>query len=251
MKIVILGGSGRIGSKLATLLQRAGHAVTPASPSTGVDSATGAGLAPVLQGADVVVDVTNSHAFDSEAVMRFFEASTRNLLDAEAAAGVRHHVALSIVGLERVHGSGYFRAKLAQESLIKAGSVPYTIVRATQFHEFLMSIAQANTEGRSVRLPPSLVQPVAADDVAAALADVAAQAPLNGTCEVGGPRACPLDELIGRVLRAHRDPRDVVTDADAPYFGARLDERSLTPGEGARLGKITLEDWLAAGAAAR
>lgn len=251
MKIVIIGGSGLIGRKLAALLQHSGHDVTSASPSSGVDALTGKGLPQALAGADVVVDVTNSPSFEDEAVMRFFQTSTRNLLAAEAEAGVRHHVALSVVGAERLPASGYLRAKVAQESLIQAGKVPYTIVRATQFYEFLTSIAHGSTQGQTVRLTSALLQPVAAADVAATLADVATQAPLNGTCELGGPQSFPLDELVRGVLRARKDPREVVTDDDAPYFGARLDERSLTAGDGARIGKVTLEDWLAADAAAR
>ncbi|MES2959363.1 MAG: NAD(P)H-binding protein [Pseudomonadota bacterium] len=245
MNIVIIGGSGLIGKQLAALLRQAGHGVTPASPSTGVDSVSGLGLAQALHGADVVVDVTNSPSFGDEAVMSFFKASTRNLLKAEAEAGVRHHVALSVVGAERLPASGYLRAKVAQESLIQAGPVPYTIVRATQFFEFMKSIAQAGTQGLAVHLSSALLQPVAAADVAAALADVATQAPLNGTCEVGGQQALPLDELIRGVLHARNDPREVITDAEAPYFGARLSERSLTAGPQARIGRITLEAWLA------
>jgi uncharacterized protein YbjT (DUF2867 family) len=245
MNVVIIGGSGLIGKKLAALLQEAGHAVTAASPSSGVNSVTGEGLAQVLKGAEVVVDVSNSPSFEDEAVMRFFQASTRNLLAAEAAAGVRHHVALSVVGSERLPDSGYLRAKLAQESLIKAAKVPYTIVRATQFFEFLMPIAQGSTSGQTVRLSSALIQPIAAADVAAALADVASQAPLNGICELGGPKAFPLDDLIRRVLQAKRDTRVVVTDVDAPYFGARLAQRSLTAADKARTGTISLESWLA------
>jgi uncharacterized protein YbjT (DUF2867 family) len=250
-KIVIIGGSGQIGRKLAALLDQAGHVVVAASPSSGVDSVTGAGLAEALQGADTVVDVTNSHSFEPEAVKRFFETSTRNLLAAEVQAGVRHHVALSVVGAERAPDSGYLRAKVAQESLIAAGPVPFTIVRATQFLEFLMPIADAATQGQTVRLSSALLQPIATADVAAALAEVVGQAPLNSACEVAGPQAIPLDELIGRVLRARNDPRQVVTDNEARYFGARLDERTLIPGREARIGKITLEQWLAAEAAAR
>ena len=245
MNVVIIGGSGLIGKKLAALLQQAGHAVTAASPSSGVNSVTGEGLAQVLKGAEVVVDVSNSPSFGDEAVMHFFQASTRNLLAAEVAAGVRHHVALSVVGSERLPDSGYLRAKVAQESLIKAGKVPYTIVRATQFFEFLMPIAQGSTSGQTVRLSSALLQPIAAADVAAALADVASQAPLNVTCEVGGPKAFPLDDLIRRVLQAKRDRRVVVTDVDAPYFGARLSETSLTAGDKARTGTTSLESWLA------
>ena len=248
-KTVIIGGSGQIGRKLAALLEQAGHSVVAASPSSGVDSFTGAGLAQALQGADTVVDVSNSHSFDTEAVLHFFQTSTRNLLAAETEAGVRHHVALTVVGAERAPTSGYLRAKVAQESLIAAGPVPYTIVRATQFFEFLMPIANAATQGQSVRVSSAPLQPIAGADVAAALAEVVGQAPLNGICEVAGPQAMPLDELIGRVLRARKDPRHVITDAEAPYFGARLDERTLIPGREARIGKTTLEQWLATEAA--
>jgi uncharacterized protein YbjT (DUF2867 family) len=248
MKIVIIGGSGLIGKKLSALLLQAGHAVTVASPSSGVDSVTGAGLDQALAGAQVVVDVTNSPLFEDGAVMRFFQASTRNLLAAEAQAGVRHHVALSVVGLERVPDSGYFRAKIAQESLIRSGKVPYTIVRATQFFEFITAIAQAGTRGQAVHLPPALLQPVAAADVAAALAEVVNQAPLNSTCELAGPQAMRMDDAARHVLQAHRDPRNVVADAEATYFGARLAERDLVAGEAARLGRMSLDAWLAAAA---
>lgn len=251
MNIVIIGGSGLIGKKLATLLERAGHAVTAASPSSGVNAVTGEGLAQALQGAQVVVDVSNSPSFADEAAMHFFQASTRNLLAAEAVAGVRHHVALSVVGAEREPDSGYLRAKVGQESIIKGGKVPYTIVRATQFFEFLMSIAHAGTQGQTVRASSAKLQPVAADDVAAALAKVAVEAPLNGTCELAGPQPLGLDDLLRRTLQAMRDPREVVTDDDALYFGARLDDSSLTPGAHARIGTISLERWLAGNAAAK
>lgn len=245
MKVVIIGGSGLIGKKLSTLLQQAGHTVTSASPSSGVNSVTGEGLDQALAGARVVVDVTNSPSFEDEAVMRFFQASTQNLLTAAAKAGVQHYVALSVVGAERIPASGYFRAKIAQESLIENAKVPYTIVRATQFFEFLMSIAHGSTVGETVRLSSALIQPIAAADVAAALAEVVSQEPLNGTCDVAGPEAVPLDDLIRRVLRAHQDPREVVTDADALYFGTRLDDKSLIPDGHARTGKTSLENWLA------
>lgn len=251
MNIVIIGGSGLIGKKLAALLRQAGHAVVAASPSSGVNTVTGAGLAEALAGAEVVMDVTNSPSFEDDAVMAFFRSSTQNLLAAELAAGVRHHVALSVVGSERVPESGYFRAKVAQEAIIKAATVPYTIVRATQFFEFLGAIAQGSTQGRTVRVSSAKLQPMAADDVAAALAKVATEAPLNGTCEVAGPESFRLDELLRRTLQASHDPRDVVKDDDALYFGTRLDDHSLIPGAQARTGTITLERWLADSAAAR
>lgn len=250
MHIVIIGGSGLIGKQLTALLRQAGHAVTPASPSSGVNAVTGEGLSPALVGAQVVVDVSNSPSFEDEAVMHFFRASTQNLLTACARAGVRHFVALSVVGSERVPDSGYFRAKVAQEALIKAGPVSYTLVRATQFFEFLMSIAHVGTVGNTVPLPSAPLQPIAAADVAAALADVAVQPPLNGTCEVAGPEAVPLDALIRRVFQARQDPREVVSDAGALYFGTRIDERSLVPGAGARIGRTTLAQWLEAEAVA-
>jgi uncharacterized protein YbjT (DUF2867 family) len=251
MKVVIIGGSGLIGKKLSAVLGQAGHDVTTASPSTGVNSVTGEGLEQALAGAQVVVDVSNSPSFEDEAVMRFFQASTSNLLAAAAKAGVRHFVALSVVGSERLPDNGYFRAKVAQEAIIEGSKQPYTIVRATQFFEFLGAIAHAGTHGQTVRLSPALIQPIAAADVAAALADVVNQEPLNGTCEVAGPEALPLDELIRRVLRANQDTLEVVTDADAPYFGARLTDQSLTPGKAPITGKTTLETWLAAAAEAR
>ncbi len=244
MNIVVIGGSGLIGKQLTVLLGQAGHAVTAASPSSGVNAVTGEGLSEALAGAQVVVDVSNSPSFEDEAVMHFFRTSTRNLLEASARAGVGHVVALSVVGSERVPASGYFRAKVAQEALIQAGPVPYTLVRATQFHEFLMPIAQAATEGQTVRLPSAPLQPIAASDVAAALADVAVQAPLNGTCEVAGPEAAPLDQLIRRVFLARQDPREVVSDPQATYFGSPLEGRALIPGPNARIGKVSLAQWL-------
>ncbi|MDP3797509.1 MAG: SDR family oxidoreductase [Polaromonas sp.] len=251
MKVVIIGGSGLIGKKLAALLQQAGHAMVAASPSSGVNAVTGEGLSQVLAGAEVVVDVTNSPSFEDEAVMNFFRSSTQNLLAAELAAGVRHHVALSVVGSERVPESGYFRAKVAQESIIKGSTVPYTIVRATQFFEFLESIAYVSTQGQTVRASSARLQPIAADDVAAALAKVATEAPLNDTCEIAGPQSFRLDELLRRTLQASQDPREVVTDDDALYFGTRLDDESLTPGAHARIGTTSLESWLANNAAAK
>ena len=251
MKVVIIGGRGLIGKKLAALLQQAGHAVATASPSSGVNAVTGEGLDRALAGAQVVVDVTNSPSFEDAAVMHFFQASTRHLLAASAKAGVRHFVALSVVGSERLPDSGYLRAKIAQEALIRDGGVPYTIVRATQFFEFLMSIAQTSGDGRTVRLPSAAIQPVAALDVAAALADVVEQAPLNGMCEVAGAQVFPMDDLIRRVLAAHRDQREVVTDVDAPYFGTRLEDGSLVAGTQSRTGAISLDEWLATEAKAR
>jgi len=245
MKIVVIGGSGLIGKQLTTLLREAGHAATAASPSSGVNAVTGEGLSEALAGAQVVVDVSNSPSFEDEAVMHFFRASTRNLLEASARAGVGHYVALSVVGSERVPASGYFRAKVAQEALIQQGGVPYTIVRATQFHEFLMSIAHVATEGQTVRLPSAPLQPIAASDVAAALADVAVQPPLNGTCEVAGPEAVPLDQLIRRVFQARQDPREVVSDPRATYFGSPLEGHALIPGPHARIGTVSLAQWLA------
>jgi uncharacterized protein YbjT (DUF2867 family) len=244
MKVVIIGGSGLIGKKLAALLQQAGHDVLSASPSSGVNAVTGAGLPQALAGAQVVVDVANSPSFADEAVMSFFKSSTQNLLTAELAAGVRHHVALSIVGSDRVPDSGYLRAKLSQESLIKGSKVPYTIVRATQFFEFLTSIADTTTQGQTVHATSARFQPIAADDVAQALAKVATEAPLNGVCEVAGPQSLPLYELLRSALKANHDPRDVVKDDDALYFGARLKDNALTPGTNVRVGPTSLESWL-------
>jgi len=244
MKIVVIGGNGLIGKKLVSKLRASGNDAVPASPASGVDVLTGAGLADALKGAQVVVDVTNSPSFEDAAVLNFFETSARNLLPAEAAAGVGHHVALSVVGADRSPHSGYMRAKVAQEKAIKAATVPYTIVRATQFFEFVGQIADGSTEGQTVRLPPVLMQPLAADDVAAALADVAVARPLNGTIEVAGPEAIRLDELARRVLSAKRDPRQVLTDANASYFGTELDDRSLTPGKDPRIAPTRFDDWL-------
>jgi uncharacterized protein YbjT (DUF2867 family) len=216
----------------------------PASPASGVDVLTGAGLADVLKGAQVVVDVTNSPSFEDAAVLNFFQTSARNLLPAEAAAGVGHHVALSVVGADRSPDSGYMRAKVAQEKAIKAATVPYTIVRATQFFEFVGGIADASTEGKTVRLPPALMQPIAADDVAAALADISVGRPLNGTIELAGPEGIRMDELARRFLSEKRDPREVSTDVHARYYGAQVDDRSLTPGKDPRIGPTRFEDWL-------
>lgn len=245
MKIVVIGGTGLIGSKLVKNLRERGHDVLAAAPSTGVNSITREGLAQAMDGAEVVVDVANAPSWEDQAVLEFFETSSRNLLAAEAAAGVRHHVALSIVGSERLPDNGYFRAKVAQENLIKASGMPYTILRATQFFEFVGGIAQAATVGEEIRLSPALFQPVASDDVAAALTAVTLEAPVNGTVEVAGPEAVPLDELVRRFLRATQDTRKVVPDVHARYFGDVLDDQSLTPGKNPRLGAIRFEDWLA------
>ena len=228
MKIVVIGGSGLIGTKLVNKLRQLGHEVVAASPSSGVNTITGEGLAEGLGGAQVVVDVANSPSWEDKAVLEFFETSGRNLLAAEAAAGVAHHIALSVVGTERLLASGYFRAKMAQEKLIKASPVPYTIVRATQFFEFVGGIAQSATDGQTVRLSPALMQPIVSDDVAAAMADVTVGAPVNGTIEIAGPERIPLDKLVGRFLTATQDPRKVVTDAHARYFGVAVNDQSLT-----------------------
>ncbi len=244
MKIVVIGGTGLIGSKLVTKLEEQGHEAVAASPASGVDTLTGDGLAEALAGAAVVVDVSNSPSFEDAAVLEFFETSTRNLLAAEAAAGVGHHVALSVVGTERLSESGYFRGKIAQEQLIRSGSIPYSIVHATQFFEFVKSIAATATDGDTVRLAPVLIQPIAADDVARAVGRVAVGAPVNGIVEVAGPEQWRLDELIRRGLTARNDQRTVVADPHARYFGAEVSERTLVPGEGARLGETRFEDWL-------
>ncbi|WP_131107969.1 SDR family oxidoreductase [Pseudomonas sp. Sample_10] len=245
MKIVVIGGSGLIGSKLVNILQERGHDVLAASPSTGVNSITREGLAEAMDGADVVVDVANAPSWEDQAVLDFFETSSRNLLAAEAAAGVRHHVALSIVGTDRLPDNGYFRAKVAQEKLIKASGIPYTLLRATQFFEFIGGIAQSFAVGDAIYASPALIQPMASDDVVAALADVVLAAPVNGTVEVAGPEALPIDELVRRFLRATQDNRKVVADVNARYFGSVLDDQSLTAGKNARLGAIRFEDWLA------
>jgi len=244
MKIVVIGGTGLIGSKLVHLLRQRGHQVVAASPSLGVNTHTGQGLSAALAGAHVVVDVANSPSFEDKAVLEFFETSGRNLLAAEAAAGVRHHVALSVVGTDRMPASGYFRAKMAQEELIKAAKIPYTIVRATQFFEFVGAMAQSATVGQTVRLPPALMQPIVSDDVAAALADVAAEEPLNGTVELAGPEPIRMDELVRRFLIANRDAREVITDPEARYFGTPVNDQSLTPGDSPRIGPTRFADWL-------
>src|ERR1700731_1983798 len=243
MKIVVIGGSGLIGSRLVPKLREQGHEAFAASPKSGVNSITGEGLAETLNGALVVVDVTNSPSWEDAAVMTFFETSTRNLLAYGAAAGVKHHVALSVVGTERLLASGFFRAKMAQENLIKASSIPYTIIRATQFFEFVKGIADFATEGNKVRLPTALIQPMAAADVASAVGRIASGAPANGMVEVGGPEKFHLDELVRQGLAAHKDPREVVADPNTRYYGVELSERTLLPGDGARLGETRFADW--------
>jgi uncharacterized protein YbjT (DUF2867 family) len=245
MKIVVIGGTGLIGSKLVNKLREHGHEAVAASPNTGVNTLTGDGLAEALKGASVVVDVSNSPSWEDAAVLNFFETSTRNLLAAEAAAGVGHHVALSVVGTERLLESGYFRAKIAQENMIKASSIPYTIVRATQFYEFVKGIADFSTQGNDVHLPPALIQPMAADDVASAVGRVAVGKPANGIVEIGGPEKFHMDELIRQGLAARKDPRGVVTDPQAKYYGVKLTESELVPAGNATLGKIRFEEWLA------
>lgn len=245
MKIVIIGGTGLIGKQLANNLRQQNHEVVAASPSLGVNSITGEGLAEALSGAQVVVDVTNSPSFEDKAVLEFFETSTRNLLAAEEAAGVKHHVALSVVGTEGLLQSGYFRAKMAQESLIKASKIPYTIVRATQFFEFADSIAFTSTEGQNVRLSSAFVQPIASKGVAAAMMDFSLGAPVNETVDIAGPERMHLDEFIRQYLNVTQDPRQVITDDNAPYFGANLKELSLVPSNSnVRIASIRFEDWL-------
>lgn len=246
MKIVIIGGTGLIGSKMVAILKEHGHQAMPAAPNTGVNTITGEGLAEVLKGASVVVDVSNSPDFSDAPVMEFFTTSTRNLLTHEAAAGVGHHVALSIVGCDTLPDSGYMRAKVAQEKLINEASLPHSIVRATQFFEFVKAIADSATEGNTVRLPPVRFQPMAADDVAKAVCNVAMGSPLNGIVEIAGPESFRFDELIRLGLTARNDPREVVADPHARYFGTELSERSLVPQGDAQLGAIRYEDWLKA-----
>lgn len=245
MKIVVIGGTGLIGSKTVAMLKAKGHEVIAAAPGTGVDTITGAGLAEALEGAAVVVDVSNAPSFEDEAAMRFFQTAGDNIAAAERAAGVGHHVALSVVGTDRLQDSGYFRAKLAQETLIAAAGIPYTLLHATQFFEFVRGIAASATEGDVVRLPHAPFQPMAAQDVAAAVADAALAAPANGIVEISGPEPFYIDELVGRVLAFDKDPRRVVTDPAALYFGVLLDDGSLMPGPDARAGSTRFDWWLA------
>ena len=249
MKIVVIGGSGLIGSRLVSKLREHGHEAIAASPSSGVNTLTGEGLAEALRGASVVVDVSNSPSFEDAAVLKFFETSTRNLLTHEAATGVGHHVALSVVGTERLSESGYFRAKIAQEKMIKNSAIPYSIVHATQFFEFLKGIADISSDGNKVRLPPVLFQPMAADDVASAMGRIAAGPPLRGTVEIAGPEQFRMDELVRERLAALEDPREVIADPEALYAGAKLSLRTLVPDKTARLGEIRFKDWLTRSAA--
>jgi uncharacterized protein YbjT (DUF2867 family) len=244
MKIVVIGGTGLIGSKTVPILRRGGHEVVAASPKNGINSITGEGLEEAMAGAEVVIDLTNSPSFEDKAVMEFFETSGRNLLAAAAAAGVQHHVALSIVGIDRTADNGYFRAKVAQENLIETSGIPYTVIRSTQFLEFLGAIAASAADGNVVRLSPGLFQPIASDDVAAIVADVALAAPRSGIVEIAGPERAPFDEIVARYLKAVGDPREVVRDPEARYWGGRVEERSLVPLGEARLGRIGLDDWL-------
>jgi uncharacterized protein YbjT (DUF2867 family) len=245
MKIVVIGGSGLIGSRLVIKLRELEHEVIAASPNTGVDTLTGKGLAEALQGAAVVVDVSNSPSWEDSAVLKFFETSTSNLLAYEKTAGVEHHIALSVVGTERLSESGYFRAKIAQENLIRDSAIPYSIVHATQFFEFLKGLADLSVDGDKVRLPPVLFQPMAADDVATALAVIAVGPPVNGTIEIGGPELFRVDELVRERLAALGDPREVIADPEARYSGAKVGDRTLVPGNTARLGPTRFETWLA------
>jgi uncharacterized protein YbjT (DUF2867 family) len=244
MKIIVIGGTGLIGSKLVNKLREHGHEAVAASPNSGVNTITGEGLAEALKGASVIVDVSNSPSWEDDAVLKFFETSTRNLLTHEAAAGVGHHVALSVVGTQRLAESGYFRAKIAQEKLIKESSIPYTIVQATQFFEFLKGLADISMVDDKVHVPHALFQPMAADDVASAVGKVAVGQPVNGIVEIGGPEQFRIDELVRRRLTALKDPREVIADPNALYSGARLSERTLVPGNNARLGETRFETWL-------
>jgi uncharacterized protein YbjT (DUF2867 family) len=246
MKIIVIGGTGLIGSKTVAMLRRAGHEVVAASRTGGVNTVTGAGLKEAMAGAQVAIDLSDAPSRDANAVLEFFETSTRNLLAVGIAAGVQHHVVLSIVGADRVPGQGYFRAKVAQEQCVRASGIPYTIVRSTQFLEFLGGIADAKTQASVVRLPAGLLQPVAADDVAAFIAEVALAGPRNGIVEIAGPQRAPFDEIVARYLRAIGDPRKVVKDAEARYFGGQLEEKSLVPLDDARLGQLDLDAWLGA-----
>ena len=244
MKIVVIGGTGLIGSKTVAILRQGGHEVVAASPSSGVNTLTGEGVKEAVAGAQVVIDLANSPSFEDKAVLEFFETSGRNLHAAEVLAGVRHHVALSIVGTDRSPDNGYFRAKVAQEKAIERSGIPYTIIRSTQFLEFLGGIAASAANGNVVRISPGLFQPIAADDVAVFVADVALAAPRNGIVEIAGPERAPFNEIVARYLKAVRDPREVVRDPEARYFGGRVEERSLVPLGEARLGRIGLDDWL-------
>ena len=246
MKVVVIGGTGLIGSRLVKKLRERGQEAVAASPSSGVNSITGEGLADAMKGASVVVDVTNAPSWEDAAVLKFFETSTRNLLLYEGGAGVKHHVALSVVGTERLLESGFFRAKLAQENLIKASSIPYTIVRATQFFEFVKAIIDFAAEGNQVRLPPALFQPMAADDVANALAAIVVSKPVNGTVEIGGPEEFRLDELARRDMAARKDPRQVISDPHGRYYGIAVSERALVPNADAQRGRTRFEEWLQA-----
>jgi uncharacterized protein YbjT (DUF2867 family) len=243
MKIVVIGGSGLIGSKVVAIIRQGGHEIVAASPKSGVNTITGEGVQKAMSGAQVVIDLSNSPSFEDKAVREFFETSGHNLLSAEGAAGVRHHVALSIVAIDRTD-NGYFRAKLAQESLIKASGIPYTIIRATQFMEFLGGIADSSVDGNTVRLPPILFQPIAADDVASVVAEVALASPRNDILEIAGPERAPFNEIIARYLKAVGDSRDVVSDPEARYWGGRVEELSLVSLGNARLGRIGLDEWL-------
>ena len=243
MKIVVIGGTGLVGSKTVAILRQGGHEVVAASPRSGINTITGEGLKEAMAGAQAVIDLTNSPSFEDRAVLEFFETSGRNLLAAEAAAGVRHHIALSIVAIDRTD-NGYFRAKAAQEKLIEGSGIPYTIVRATQFMEFLGGIADSSADGNTVRLPPVLFQPIATDDVAPIIAEVAHAAPRNGIVEIAGPERAPFNEIVARYLKAVGDPRRVVSDPEAGYWGGRVEELSLVPLGEARLGRIGLDEWL-------
>jgi uncharacterized protein YbjT (DUF2867 family) len=244
MKIVVIGGTGLIGSKTVERLRNKGHDVLAASPNSGVNTITGEGLAEALKGASVVLDLANSPSFEEKAVLEFFQTSGRNLLAAEAVAGVKHHIALSVVGTERLQGSGYFRGKMAQEDLIRNSGIPYTIVHSTQFYEFMSAIAKSGTVGEAVHLSPAYVQPIASDDVADVMADVALAAPVNGTIEIAGPERVRLNELVARFLKATDDPRQAVADPHALYFGVELNDRSLVPGNNPRIGPTRFDDWL-------